>query len=385
MGIIETIFWVSIFAVVYAYFGYIAALWFLALVKTNKVKKEDITPSVSLVISVYNEENVLAEKIENALELDCSKHSLEIAIISDGSTDGSVEIIRKYEKVDNRIRSFIFSTNKGKTACLNEVVPELKGELLLFSDANSFYGKDTLTKIARSFADENIGFITGSTKYYSHAADQTIEATSLYSRLERFTKIMESRIGSCVGADGAIFAIRKHLYRTLGPYDMNDFGVPLSIVRRGFRGIIDPKVYCKEETASSIQSEFRRQVRITSRTLRAIFNYSDLLNPFKFGLFSFQLFSHKLLKLLVPLFILLLFLSNIILVFMGGYFYHVCLCFQIMFYSNAFLRWSVFAESGIKRLFIICRSFIFINAAIFLGWISYLSGETYTTWQPEKR
>ena len=179
-------------------------------------------------------------------------------------------------------------TNKGKTACLNDIVPTLGGKIILFSDANAFYERDLVRKIVRAFADEKVGFVTGSTKYFSSLKSEGIEATSLYSRLEKFVKESESRIGSCVGADGAIFAIRKHLYTPPPPYGMNDFEIPLSIVKQGYRGVLESQVYCHEETPSTMKSELYRHIRITSRTIRAIFNHVDLLNPFKYPIFSLR-------------------------------------------------------------------------------------------------
>ena len=126
------------------------------------------------------------------------------------------------------------------------------------------------------------------------------EATTLYSSLERLTKTLESKIGSCVGADGAIFAIRKALFSPMNPYDINDLVIPLMIVKKGCRGVLEELAFCKEETVEEEKSEFQRQVRITNRTLRALFNYKSLLNPFRYTFFSFEIFSHKLIKFLIP-------------------------------------------------------------------------------------
>ena len=384
MVVPEIIFWCSLFSVFYAYLGYIGLLWAITLIKNDPVKKESITPSVSLIISVYNEENILSRKIENALDLNYPRHLLEIAIISDGSTDESNDIIRKYAQRDRRIRPYIAPRNKGKTACLNDFVPKLRGEVILFSDANSFYHKDLIFKIVRSFADDRVGFITGSTKYFTSFGGKEIEATNLYSRLEKITKAFESKIGSCVGADGAVFAIRRHLYKTLGPHDMNDFGMPLNIIKQGYRGVLDHQVYCCEEAAATMKGELRRHIRITNRTVRAILNHADLLNPLKYPIFSFQILSHKLFKLLVPFFMLLLLFSNIVLAVRGSHFYQVCVVFQIVFYGCAFFQRPAPVKSGIGRIFALCHSFVYINGAIFWGWVTYLSGETYSTWTPER-
>lgn len=382
---IEIIFWIGLFSVVYGFLGYPVFLWLVSFIKSDPVKKGDITPSVSLVISVYNEERILARKIENAFNLDYPRDLLEVAVISDGSTDRTNDIIREYEKKDSRIQACIVPTNRGKTACLNDFVPDLQGEIIVFSDANSFYDRELILNIVQVFADDRVGFVTGSTKYFANVKGKTIDATSLYSRLERFIKMLESRIGSCVGADGAVFAIRKHLYKPLRSYDINDFVIPLSIIKQGYRGVLDNGVYCREKAALKMKAEFRRHIRITNRTIRAIFNYADLLNPFKYPIFSFQLLSHKLVKFSIPLFMVLVLLSNIVLAVQGSHFYQVCLLLQMVFYGCAFIGWVAPVKSRMGRLFALCHSFVYINSAILWGWVTYFSGETYTTWAPVRK
>lgn len=379
------IFWLSVFVIFYAYLGYPACLWFLAFIKNSPVNKENITPSVTLVISVYNEEIVLSQKIENSLALDYPDGRLDIAIISDGSTDGTNDIIRELVEKNERILPYIMPTNRGKTACLNDIVPTLRGEIILFSDANAFYEKELVRKIVRAFADEKVGFVTGSTKYFSSLENEGIDATSLYSRLEKFVKTLESRIGSCIGADGAVFAIRKHLYTPPPSYGMNDFEIPLSIVKQGYRGVLEPQIHCREETAPTMKGELNRHIRITSRTIRAIVNHADLLNPFKYPVFSFQLISHKLLKFLTPMFMLSVLFSNVMLAAQGRLFYQLFLTLQILFYGGALAGLILPAKSRMGRLFAIFRSFVFINVAILLGWFSCFSGETYGTWVPVRK
>jgi len=385
MTTIEIIFWFSLFAVFYAYLGYPALLWLLALIKNDPVKKDNITPSVSLVISVYNEEKVLFRKIENALKLDYPKDFLEIAIISDGSTDGTNSIIQEYAERENKIIPCIVPTNKGKTSCLNDFVPKLRGEIVFFSDANSFYDKDLILKTVRSFADERVGFVTGSTKYFTSFKDKVTEATTLYSSLERLTKTLESKIGSCVGADGAIFAIRKALFSPMNPYDINDLVIPLMIVKKGCRGVLEELAFCKEETAEEIKSEFQRQVRITNRTLRALVNYKSLLNPFHYTLFSFEIFSHKLMKFMTPFWMILILITNVLLAWEGTLFYVGTLIIQLLFYTVALSRGARKGRTTVARFIGIFHAFVLVNAAYALGWFKYFTGKKYTTWPPVRK
>jgi cellulose synthase/poly-beta-1,6-N-acetylglucosamine synthase-like glycosyltransferase len=239
--------------------------------------------------------------------------------------------------------------------------------------------RNALQTMVRHFNDPQIGFVTGRTKYISLNGNRTIEVTSAYTTLETFIKKKESDIGSCVGADGAIFAIRKNLFKPLKPNDINDLVMPFSIIKQGYRGVADDNAFCTEEISRNPEDDFQRQVRITSRTLRAIFSNSSLLNCFRFPVFSFQLISHKMIRFLGPFFLILLLLTNIALL-PSGLFYKMFLAGQCVLYA--------LAVSGIKiktKLLSIPLGFITMNYAFLKGWIHYIFGKTYTTWDPSGR
>ncbi|MDP2644574.1 MAG: glycosyltransferase [Desulfobacterales bacterium] len=356
----------------------------LALFFQHPVKTGSHLPSVSLVISVYNEDRILKKKIENALGLDYPENLMEIAIVSDGSTDRTNDIIHSYAQRDRRIIPCIEPKNQGKTACLNDFLPKLGGEIILFSDANSFYDKDLIHKIVRPFTDESIGFVTGSTRYYSPSGSKIVEAPGLYSRIERKIKSLESKIGSCVGADGAVFAMRKALFSPMQAHDINDIVIPFQIVKQGYRGILEEETLCEEEASQAATGQLRRQVRITSRTLRAIFNHKTLLNPFRFPLFSIEIISHKLMKFTAPFFMLLFLITNILLAWRGRLVYQIILFMQIFLYFLSlagFLRQKKMIRN---RWVDFCHTFILINVAYAIGWFKYARGETYTSWTVER-
>lgn len=212
MEIIELIFWISLAAILYTYIGYPFVLWILSFFKrkTPNVPLLNYQPKVSLLISAYNEEWIIRDKVINALSLEYPKDKLEIIVVSDASEDNTDKYVREFST--NGVRVIRQEERRGKTAALNLAVPETKGEIIIFSDANSFYDKKSISKLVSHFADPNIGLVSGSTKYFSAQGDRIMESANLYTRLERVTKRLESRLGSCVGADGAIFAIRKELY-----------------------------------------------------------------------------------------------------------------------------------------------------------------------------
>jgi|SRR5437773_2109169 len=381
-----TTFWVALFAISYAYVGYPAVLWlvsqFKKLDKRSQTGQSRHLPSVTLIISAYNEEKVIGEKIENALSLDYPRELLEIVIVSDGSTDRTCEIVLKFAHQGVGLRHY--EGRIGKTECLNQALPLAVGGIIVFSDANSTYGKGALRALLCPFHDNAVGFVTGWTRYGSDEDMSAVDSLGLYSRLELITKELESRLGSCIGADGAIFAIRKELYLPLKGYDINDFVIPLSINQRGYLGVLQREAICFEKDAGGAKGEFQRQVRITSRTIRAIVNYRQLLNPFRFGLLSFELFSHKVCKFLVPLFMVALLVSNLLLAERGSFFL-VALIAQGIFYVAASAASFVPKGSLLSRMIEAARTFVVVNAAIALAWVKYLQGETYTTWFPTKR
>jgi cellulose synthase/poly-beta-1,6-N-acetylglucosamine synthase-like glycosyltransferase len=379
-------FWASLLAISYAYIGYPAVLWLVSrfgmLGGSSGAVQGAYLPSVTIVVSAFNEEMVIGEKIKNTLSLDYPQDLLEIVIASDGSNDRSCEIVLEFENKGVVLRHY--EGRIGKTACLNRVVPLAAGEFVVFTDANSTYETGALRALLRPFQDSTVGFVTGWTRYGSGEDMSAADSLGIYSKLEKLTKELESRLGSCIGADGAIFAIRKELYSPLKDYDINDMVIPLSINQRGYRGVLQPEAICFEKDAGSPKGEFHRQVRITSRTIRAIMNYRQLLNPFRFGLISFELFSHKVCRFLVPFFLVVLLVSNLVLAGNGAFFL-AALIAQGIFYVGAGAAAFVSNAGLLSQLAETSRAFVVVNAAIALAWVKYFQGETYTTWSPTKR
>lgn len=339
-------------------------------------RQEKITPAVSMIISVYNEEGVIREKIENALSLDYPEDLFEVLVVSDGSTDRTDHIVASI--VDHRLVLRANPERSGKTACLNQVVPDAKGDILIFTDANSMFPTDTIQKLVRNFSDSTIGLVTGWTKYRSAGGEE--ETTGLYARLEKVTKYGESLVSSCVGADGAIFAVRKSLYRPLKDYDINDFVMPLNVIGQGKRVVLDPEVYCIEKPSEGEVKEFRRQVRITNRTLGAIWRNVEFLNPVAYGTFSFFLLSHKIIRFLVPFFFLGTFCSGLALSGISS------------IYAGFAIAQAFFILVGVVgiyehvngRLVQLCSFILVTIYAQLVGWIRWATGKSDILWKPER-
>jgi cellulose synthase/poly-beta-1,6-N-acetylglucosamine synthase-like glycosyltransferase len=381
----EIIFWISAILIVYAYIGYPTLLFLIHLILRKNIfpNSNNNLFKVTILISAYNEEENIEKKLDNTLSLIYPPDLLEIIVISDGSTDKTDSIVESF--ADRGVILKHYPGRIGKTACLNRTIPLVTGEIIVFSDANSIYHQNSIQSLVKGFIPQNVGFVTGHTRYINADDEQIFSPVGLYSAIEAWTKNLEGAIGSCVSADGAIFAIRKTLYKPLKDYDINDFVIPLNIIEQGYRGLLAQNAFCYENTCRSSEGEFARQVRITNRTLRAIFGHRTLLNPYKFPLISFQLVSHKLLKFFVPFFLLLTLFSNIYLVFDQLHLFYVCLLLiQLFIYSVAFKHPRIKGFAKINRISQICRTFIMVNWAIVHGWIKLIKGETYTTWNPTR-
>jgi len=361
---------------IYPYALYPMLVYAWARVVNRKWRTGAYQPMITLIISVYNEEKVIKAKIKNALALEYPEDRLEIMVVSDGSKDKTEQIVSSF--TDPRIRLMAFE-RAGKTACLNRAVPQAKGDVVVFTDANSMFPSQALGMIARNFADDDIGLVTGWTKYRRTGSDLE-EAPGLYARLEKIIKQGESLVSSCVGADGAIFAVRRELYRHLEDQDINDFVIPLNVVDQNRRVVLDPDVYCLEEPSEGMGREYARQSRITNRTLRAIRRNVRFLTPFKYGSFAFFLLSHKLLRFMVPFFAVGLFLSSLY------------LATSSVFYSLVVAMLCLLIMAGIagllglnhSRLVKLCATFLLTNLAQAKGWFRFITGRPDTLWTPRR-
>lgn len=376
MIVIDWIFIAAIFFSVYSYTVFPVFLNIMGRLFRSPWNKGDCSPMVTIIISAYNEEKDIEAKVRNSLLLDYPKDRLEIIVSSDGSSDRTNKIVAGIK--DKRLILKAFTGRLGKTACLNKVLTDIKGEIVVFTDANSMFAPDMLKHLVKNFYDPSIGSVSGWTKYCN--ADSGDETTGLYAKLEKKTKLGESMVSSCVGADGAIFAIRKELYVPLGANDINDFIIPLNIIKQGKRVILDENVFCVEETTRGIKNIYSRQVRITTRTAWAIGRNIGLLNVFRYGSFSFFLLSHKVLRLLTPFFLLAAFILNIF-VLQRSSFYVITLAGQLLFWLTGL---SALFGIGKGSLASICKYFLITFTAQFVGCLRMAIGIEDIMWTPKR-
>jgi cellulose synthase/poly-beta-1,6-N-acetylglucosamine synthase-like glycosyltransferase len=373
-------FWTSLLILVYTYAGYPLLVWLRASLHNRPVQKGRNTPLVSLIISVFNEEKVIRERLENVLALDYPKAKLDIVVVSDGSTDRTHDIVREFET--RGVRLLVQPQRLGKTSALNVAVPQVWGEIIVFTDANSMYDSKAILAMMESFLDPSVGCVTGETRLLNPEGSALGENEKSFYSYDTFLKVNESVIGSTVGADGAIFAIRRELYEPLETFHINDFVIPLRIVANGFRVIYEPEAFLYEPTATPLKGGFKRRVRIINRSLWGLFSVPQVLNPFSVGFFSLQIVSRKLLRWTAPVFILLLFAVNVGL--LPSPFYVLTLSLQVAFYCATLLPMILPRGTQTKYLnfpFYFCHG----NAAALVALVKFFRGERIVIWDPLRR
>jgi len=300
-GVLIGVIIAGIVAALYAYVGFpaIAALLGAASPRHRTiVDRRSELRKVTVVISAYNEERSLEAKIRNVLATDYPRNRLQVLVASDASTDRTDDIARSFER--DGVRLIAQPSRRGQSLGLNDAIERARGDIVVFTDANVAFTPQTIPTLVRCFADSKVGLVTGYTQYETGGSGEVARATNLYTSLERAIKVAESRWGCCVGADGAVFAMRRRLFHPLRRDDINDVVIPLDVIAQGSECVFASGAWCAEPASDSVASEFRRQARITNRTLRALSRHLGLLNPFRYGLFSFFLFSHKIVRFLVP-------------------------------------------------------------------------------------
>ena len=377
----EILFFFSLLAIIYVYAGYPILVYCLSLLKKETVLCVNDEPSVTILIAAYNEERWIDETIRNKLELDYPLHKLEIIVVSDGSTDRTDSIVNRY--VNRCVRLIRQEPRAGKTAALNCVVKEAKNEILVFADANSLYERDALHKLVRNFADTSVGYVTGKMVYSN--ADGTLvgDGCSAYMKYENLLRFYETRIHSVVGVDGGVDAIRKELYRTMSPDQLPDFVLPLRVVEQGYRVVYEPEAVLREATLKTGADEYRMRVRVSLRALWALWDMRHLLNARKYGIFSWQLLSHKVLRYLAILFLIGLFVSSMWLC-SNNVFYTSALITQTIFYSMALL--SAVSQELTRRIKLLYIPYYFtlINVAAGHSLVKFLLGKKQIIWTPRK-
>ena len=382
-GMSEFIFWSSVATLVYAYGGFSLLIILVGWLRRRKVRQKPITPRISLIIPVWNEQEAIASRLDNALALDYPKNSLEIIVASDGSDDRTHEIVSKYAKQGVKLLSF---PRRGKIYALKDTVEQTTGEILVFSDANSMYKKNALRMLARNFADAEVGGVCGNQIYEkNNNGDTSGKGESLYWSYDKWLKRMQSMTGSIVSAHGAIYAIRRNLYQPPASADVtDDFAISTAVIEQGSRLVFESEAIAYEEPTSDAEREFSRKVRIMNRGLRSVILRKRLLNPFRYGFYSVILFSHKILRRLVPFILLILLMSSFLLNSTSNFYFGITVA-QVLFYALA-ASGFLLRNNSLGRLKFLYIPFFYClaNAAALVAIVKLLSGKRVELWQPQR-
>jgi glycosyltransferase involved in cell wall biosynthesis len=376
-------FWLSVAVLAYGYAGFPLLVAGVARIRNRQVLKAAITPHVSLIIAAYNEEKVVGRRVENALALDYPPELLEVIVASDGSTDGTEAALAGLDP--DRVR-VLRLPRRGKAHALAEAVRRSRGEILVFSDANTHYDPGALRALVRNFADPEVGGVAGHTGYVLPPDGEAAgRGEDLYWRYDTWLKALESRTGSVISAHGGMYALRRELFRPLEDASVtDDFGISTGVVEQGSRLVFEPEARGYETTVGQSSGEFGRRVRLMTRGLRGVVLRRRLLNPARYGFYSVSFFSHKILRRLLPLFLPVLFVTSVALS-SQGLLYLGAAWAQGVFYGLALIGWALRDRSlGMRRPFYIPFFYCLANLAAVVALWNLVRGKRIERWSPQR-
>ena len=380
----EILFWASAAALLYAYAGYPVLVWAVARLRPRPVRRGRFEPLVTVIITAYNEERDLAAKLENTLALDYHPEGLEVLVASDCSTDRTDEIARSFAA--RGVRLHRQPERHGKTAAQNAAVELARGEIILFSDATTLYQRDVLHALLPNFADPSVGCVAGHLVYVDPAETATGAGARSYWGYETFLRRQESLACSLIGVPGALYAVRRAAYVPLEHDACSDFIIATKMVEQGLRAVYEPRAVCSEETNLRPGREFSMRVRIIAQTLADLWRNRAMLNPLRSGFYAVELFSHKLMRYLVPFLLLACFVASLVLALApGGLFWAAVVAAQLCFYGLAAATLTL-ERLGARppRLFALPQYFVLSNAAALVAFYKFACGERYARWEPAR-
>ena len=378
----KSLFWLCFLIVVYCYCGYPVIVAGLSRMRPRAIRKGEIQPTISVVISVYNEQDVIKRKLENLLNVDYPKEKMEILIGSDGSTDQTNSIIQDFS--DLRIHLLVNSSRLGKAATLNDLVSRARGEIIVFTDARQIFAPDAIKELAKNFADPVVGCVSGELLFMSKEIGGTGKGINLYWEYEKGMRSCESRLHSMLGATGAIYAIRKNLY-TILPDDivLDDMFTPLKIIEKGYRAIFDTAAKAYDHVADTPQEEHRRKSRTLFGNYQIFRLFWRMFLPWKSPI-AIQLFSHKFLRVVVPFFLIMLFILNLMLLRESFYatIFFIQLCFYGLALMGALLRNHKCGMLGVfSKVSYAPYVFCLLNFSALIGFFRFVNSRQKVTWE----
>jgi cellulose synthase/poly-beta-1,6-N-acetylglucosamine synthase-like glycosyltransferase len=391
---VPILFWISIIFIVYTYFGYPLLITLLAHIFPKKVSFQQTYPTITLLIAAYNEENIIEKKLRNCLELDYPKHKLQILVATDGSTDRTVSIIRTF--ASEGIEYTFIPERQGKMAAITRALTESKGDIIVFSDANNMYVRNTILELVKPFSDQTVGGVVGSKKIIKD--NNNLGASEgLYWKYESFIQKQETSLGCCTAAQGEIFAIRKDLFTTPPSWVINDDAwIAWEIIKKDYRLVYKPEALSHERISPSAKDEIIRRKRINAGRFMMIKNMRKLL-PWKKPLVTWQIISHKIFRPLLPFAMIGAFIFNMIAVFVPdqshtteifwlsspyNYVFFIC---QILFYILAYIGSFLKKGTVIQKALYLPTFLVNSNFAALSGFVGMLNASQTALWERVRR
>lgn len=372
-------FWLSVGLLVFTYIGYPLSLWVVATLRPRPVQAGEDLPALSVIIAAYNEEKSIVAKLCNTLELDYPAEKLEVLVVSDHSSDKTDQFVQQCGDV--RVKLVRCPERKGKTGAQNLAVTEARGEVLVFSDATTIYEKDALKKIVRSFSDPSVGGVEGRLIYCA-SGNGFLGNKDLLKSYEAIIKTWESQISTGVGDNGAFYAIRASLYRSLSEDLTSDFGAPLDVVRQQYRFVFDPEAICYEAVSANSWEEFRRKIRTVRAGLKVFWNSFDLLNPLVYPFPAYVLTWRKAARWGGGVFLIGMFVSNVFLA--QDTFYGGTLVLQAVLWGATLVGVAAGDALDGFRPISIPKSFMLVNLAAVWAMVSCAVSGSREVWTPQR-
>jgi biofilm PGA synthesis N-glycosyltransferase PgaC len=382
--------WISLLIAFYTYVGYGIVLFLIVKMRrVIKGKREsnfhyDELPNCTLIVAVYNEADILDEKIANTLALKYPENKLEIVFVTDGSSDNSPQIIRKYAG----IQLMHTPVRSGKVHAMHRAMQQVKTDITIFTDANTLLNEDALINIARHYQDASVGAVAGEKRV---KIDDTADATAgegFYWKYESTLKKWDAELYSVVGAAGELFSVRTALYIPVPPDTvLDDFMISLRIAEKGYRIVYEPDAYALETPSANIKEELKRKIRIAAGGIQSVLRLKKLLNPFSNFVLSFQYISHRVLRWTITPFLLIaaVLLNLLIIMEYQSMFYTLLFLCQCSFYFLAFMGWVLEQKNMRVKALFIPYYFCVMNYAVLAGIFRYVFSEQKVTWDKAKR
>jgi biofilm PGA synthesis N-glycosyltransferase PgaC len=385
IAILSILFWLSGAALFWTYFGYPLLMALRAKLAARPIQRDErYLPSLSLLIPAYNEADVIRAKLENALSLDYPAERLQIIVVDDGSTDGTAEIVREF--AGRGVTLLQQAQRGGKMAGVNRGFEAVTGELVVLSDASPIYEPNALRLLARNFADPSVGVVVGALRVWD-AENAVAKPAGLYWRYESALRRWESLTGSTVAVHGNMFAVRRALYRPLRRHTINDeFSIAMEVMRQGYRVVYEPQAISYDMASATMQDEFKRRARINAGRFQALFSAGYLKAPTPD--LTFRLISHKLLRPLTPVFMLIAFITSFALMIFSAlssdsafWFWLFAFFAQDVFYMLAYAGYLAERNGRSHKLLSVPYFFVSSNLAALVGLWRWLRNRQSVTWQ----